>query len=106
VIPITGIYKILFSAQCDVIASQHYLEIFPVINNVSVPRSNTRIRLSASVENCLTVEYFLSFTANDVLQFYMTGDSTNSRIVAITEGGGTPVIPDIPSIIVTIMQIA
>ena len=96
----------LFSAQCDAVTGQHYLEIFPTINSVSVPRSNTRIRLTAGVESCLTVEYFLSFTAGDILQFYMTGDSTDARILAITEGGGSPTIPDIPSIIVTIMQIA
>jgi hypothetical protein len=36
----------------------------------------------------------------------MTGDNTGARILAITRGGGTPVIPDIPSMIVTVIRIA
>ena len=105
IIPTTGVYKILFSAQCDSTAGTHYLEIFPVVNNTSVPKSNTRIRLTAAVESCLVVEYFISFNANDKLLLYMVSDSTNARILAITRGTGIPLIPDIPSIIVTIMRI-
>lgn len=105
IIPITGVYKFLFSAQCDSTAGTHYLEIFPVVNGTSVPNSNTRIRLPATTEACLTIEYFLSLNANDNLQLYMIADSTNARIVAITGGGGTPTIPNIPSIILTIMLI-
>ena len=105
-IPTTGVYKVLFSAQCDSAAGTHYLEIFPVVNGTSVPDSNTRIRLTAAVENCLVVEYFLSFNANDQLQLYMISENTNARILAITRGSGTPTIPNIPSIIVTIMRIA
>jgi hypothetical protein len=105
-IPTTGVYKVLFSAQCDSSANTHYLEIFPVVNGTSVPKSNTRIRLSAAIESCLVVEYFLSLNANDALQFYMVADNTNARILAITRGSGTPTIPDVPSIIVTIMRIA
>jgi hypothetical protein len=100
------VYKVLFSAQCDTSSGTHYLEIFPVINGTSVANSNTRIRLSAAVESCLVVEYFLSFNANDALQLFMGGDSTNARILAITRGTRTPTIPDVPSIIVTIMRIA
>ena len=105
-IPTTGVYKVLFSAQCDTSSGTHYLEIFPVVNGISVADSNTRIRLSAAVESCLVVEYFLSFNANDALELYMAGDSTNARILAITRGTRTPTIPDVPSIIVTIMRIA
>ena len=106
IIPTTGVYKVLFSAQCDSSAGAHYLEIFPVVNGTSVPNSNTRIRLNAAIESCLAVEYFLSFNANDELQFYMVADNTNARILALTRGTGTPTIPDIPSIILTIMRIA
>ena len=106
VIPTTDVYKVLFSAQCDSSSGTHYLEIFPVVNGTSIPDSNTRIRLNAATESCLVVEYFLSFNANDELQLFMIGDNTNARLLAITRGGGTPTVPDIPSIIVTIMRIA
>lgn len=104
-IPTTGVYRVMFSAQCDSSSGTHYLEIFPAINGVSVPDSNTRIRLSASIENCLTAEYFLSFNAGDKLQLFAFGDSANARLLAITRGGGSPVVPDIPSIILTIQRI-
>jgi hypothetical protein len=96
----------MFSAQCDSSSGTHYLEIFPVVNGISVPDSNTRIRVSAAVESCLTAEYFLSFTAGDRFQLYMVGENTNARLLAITRGTGTPTIPDIPSIILTIQRIA
>ena len=76
------------------------------MNGNSVPDSNTRIRLSGAIESCLVVEYLLSFNANDQLQLFMVSDNNNARLIAITRGTGTPTIPDIPSIIVTIMQIA
>lgn len=104
-IPITGVYRVLFSAQCDSSSGTHYLEIFPVVNGTSVPDSNTRIRLNAASESCLVVEYILSFTANDLLQLYMIADNTNARLLAITRGSGTPTVPDVPSIIVNINRI-
>jgi hypothetical protein len=104
-IPTTGVYKVFFSAQCDTSSGNHFLEIFPVVNGTAVPDSNTRIKLSGSTESCLAVEYILSFSANDAVQLFMVADSTNARLLAITRGTGTPAIPDIPSIIVTIMRI-
>jgi len=58
----------------------------------------------------LTVEYFLAFQANDILEFRMTGDGTANanfaRLLYVPAAAGNPVaIPAIPSIIVTIMRI-
>ena len=111
IIPSKGVYRILFSAQCDCTSGTHYIEIFPVVNGISVPNSNTRIRLNAGIESCLTVEYFLTFNTNDILQFVMTGDNTanafNARLLYVSSVPGNPVdIPAIPSIIVTIQQIS
>ncbi len=107
-IPVTGVYKVLFSAQCDTSSGNHYLEIWPVINSTSVPNSNTRIKIQSQEENCLTVEYILSFNENDILELYMIGDnSTNVYIETYPANNTTtPVIPLIPSIILTIMRIA
>jgi hypothetical protein len=109
-IPITGTYRVCFSAQCDCTSGTHYIEIFPVVNGSSLPDSNTRINLSAGIENCLTVEYFLTFNANDILQFRMTGDNSvsasNARLLYVASATGNPVsIPAIPSFILTIMRI-
>jgi len=106
VIPTTGTYRFMFSAQCDSTSGSQFIEIFPVVNGTPIPDSNTRIRVGVSVESCLTAEYFLAFTAGDRLQLFMVGSSTNARLLAVTRGTGTPAIPDIPSIILTIQRIA
>jgi hypothetical protein len=106
-----GIYRVCFSAQCDCTNGTHVVEVFPVINGVSVPESNTRLRVDANTETCLTVEYFLKFQPNDILELRMVGDNTNNasnaRIVsfASSAGIGGPAIPSIPSIILTIQRI-
>ena len=110
VIPVTGTYRVFFSAQADSVLGIHYIEIFPVINGTSVPDSNTRITLNAGIESCLTVEYFLQFNANDIFELRMTGDNTtgasNARLLYVPSAAGNPVtIPAIPSIIVTIQRI-
>lgn len=108
-IPVTGVYKVLFSAQCDTDTGNHYLEIWPVINGISVPDSNTRIKIQSQEENCLTVEYILSLNENDILQLYMIGDNSNNVFIETYPpiASSTSIsIPRIPSIILTIMRIA
>lgn len=113
VIPIAGTYRVCFSAECDSIGAAHVIEIFPVINGTSVANSNTRVRVPADTETCLTVEYFLTFNANDILQLRMTGDTTagasNARLLSQPSvagiPSGAPEIPAIPSIILTIQRI-
>jgi hypothetical protein len=105
-IPTTGTYRFLFSAQC-ISTGSHYIEIWPVINGDSLPDSNTRIRIGSSTESCLTIEYIVSFKQYDILQLYMRGDSVSGHLVYIAGNPNTtPAIPDIPSIILTIHQIA
>ena len=113
VIPIAGTYRVCFSAQCDCTGGTHVIEIFPVINGTSVPDSNTRLRVNADTETCLTVEYFLAFNANDILQLRMTGDTTagasNARLLYLPSvagiPSGAPDIPAVPSIILTIQRL-
>ncbi len=96
----------MFSAQAYSSASVHYIEIWPTINGVSVPDANTRTRIPSNTEVCLTVEYFLSFAAGDLLQLYMIGDSVNGYLIYYTGNPSTtPAIPNIPSIILTVMRI-
>ena len=105
VIPVSGIYRFLFSAQC-ISTGSNFIEIWPVINGTTLPVSNTRLRVPSNTETCLTVEYIVSFNANDTLQLYMRGDSANIRITVIPGNPATtPAIPDSPSIILTIHRI-
>lgn len=110
-IPVTGVYRILFSAQIDSTLGLLPLEIFPVKNSSSIPDSNTRSVVDTAIETCLTVEYFLSFDAGDKFELRMTGGSSgsasNAQIVAFAAipGINGPTIPAIPSIILTIQRI-
>jgi hypothetical protein len=107
VIPTAGVYRILFSAQCDVadVGATSTLDIFPVVNGPSVPKSNTRLKLSVTTEACLVVEFLLSFNANDRFQLYMRGSTVNARLLAIVAGTGTPALPATPSIILNLTRI-
>ena len=105
VIPETGIYRFLFSAQC-ISTGSHYIEIWPVLNGISIPDSSTRLRVPSNTETCLTVEYIVSFAANDILQLYLRGDDFDGHLVYIAGNPGTtPAVPNIPSIILTIHRI-
>jgi hypothetical protein len=97
----------MFSAQCDSRSSTHFLEIWPVINTTSLADSGTRISIPSNTETCLTVEYFFTFQAGDILQLYMRGDNSTDVSIKYIDGntGTTPAIPNIPSIILTINQI-
>jgi len=105
IIPTQGTYRVSFSAQCSSTAS-NIIEIWPVVNGVSVANSNRHLTVQSNTQGCLTVEYIVLFNTNDVLQLYMIGDSNN---VGITYYPGnpstTPAIPDVPSIILTIVRI-
>ena len=105
VIPVTGIYRFLFSGQC-ISTGSNYIEIWPVINGTTLPDSNTRLRVPSNTETCLTVEYIVSFNTNDILQLYLCGGSSNTHLVFIAGNPTTtPAIPDCPSIILTIHRI-
>jgi len=106
-IPVAGVYRILFSAQCNSTSGTHYLQIFPVVNSTTVASSNTRLRLPQSTESCLTVEYFLQFNQNDILEFYVHGDDSRAQLIYYPgDNTHTPIIPETPSIIVTLARIA
>jgi hypothetical protein len=114
IIPTTGTYRILFSAICDSDGGLHSVEIFPTINGNSVEDSNSRVNVDFNTEVALTVEFFLFFNANDIFELRMTGDSTagasNAHLSYSAPVGANPpsgpIIPAVPSIILTIQLIA
>jgi hypothetical protein len=107
VLETAGVYRIIFSAQCESSSGNHYLEIFPVIDGTSLPDSNTRIALTNNTEACLVVEYIVSVGAFSQLELFTFGDNTNAQLIAFTgDGTKTPPIPDTPSIILNIHRIA
>jgi actin-related protein len=101
-IPKTAVYKVLASLQCNTTAGNHYIDVWPVINGISVPNAATRIRIGGGVEDLMTVEWFLEMQQGQNLIINFTSDSTNAQILALP---ALPSRPAIPSIITTILEI-
>jgi hypothetical protein len=105
-IPVNGTYRILFSAECDSSGGTHWIEIWPVINGVSVSNSNTRVEIPNTTQSCLTVEYLLPLLKGDILQLYMRGENYNVFLAVFPEDlTTTPITPSVPSIITNITLI-
>jgi hypothetical protein len=105
-IPVDGTYRVLFSAECDSTGGTHWIEIWPVVNGISVPNSNTRVEIPATTQSCLTVEYLLPLSKDDDLELYMRAENFNTFLAVFPEDlTTTPITPAVPSIITNVMLI-
>jgi hypothetical protein len=96
-----GVYKVLTSLQCNKTSGgAGDLEMFIVVSGTPVPNSTTRIQINQNQEVVMTVEWFLELEANDYVRIVLFSATTGLQALAIS---GAP-IPDIPSIITTIMR--
>ena len=75
--------------------------MFIVVSGTPVPNSTTRIQINQNQEVVMTVEWFLELEADDYIRIVLFSATTGLQALAIS---GAP-IPDIPSIITTIMRI-
>ena len=104
-IPTRGLYFVSFSAITSANAIAKFIEIWPRINGVDVPRSNTRSQLpNANVERAITVTYIFQFNSNDYIEFWMAGSDTTMSILAVAAVGTMANVIS-PSIIVTINKV-
>lgn len=77
-------------------------------NGVDVPRSNTLVNIASGNEQVLSVAFVLPCnTVGDYYELYMTGDTTACQIEALPAvvAPNTPVMPAVPSIVVTVNQV-
>lgn len=107
-----GLYDFKFSAQLtSSSASAKKVWIWPRINGVDVPNSNSEVSISANGEAMVVSwNWVLSLAANDYFQIVYAVDDTAVSIAATaaqTGSTGTPTFarPAVPSIILTVTQV-
>jgi hypothetical protein len=106
-----GTYSLTFSIQITNLANSVEKAIFWVKKNgVDYPDSSTEIDMPQrkGAENpsrqVITINYVATAAANDYVQIYWAGDSTQLMVEALP-AGTSPVYPAIPSIILTAVQV-
>lgn len=96
-----GIYNFLFSIQLDKTSGGvGIIWIWPRINGVDVPNSNSQVRLQGNnAEQLATIGYFFSLNAGDYVEvMYAVDDVT----VQLQSFASSAFYPSVPSIILTV----
>lgn len=96
-----GVYNFLFSIQLDKTAGGVGLFwVWPRINGVDVPDSNSQIRIQGNnAEQLVTVGYFFELKANDYVEIMFAVDDTTVQLESFP---ASAFYPSIPSIILTV----
>ena len=106
IIPETGTYNIEFSAQLHYTGgggSGKNVEIWFRKNNIDIPDSNTKVVVDSNSNYVVAAwNYMDSFNSGDTIEIMWTTNNTNI-IIEHAVSGSTPAIP---SVILTINQIA
>lgn len=104
-----GQYMFAVSAICHTTAgSNKAVYIWFKYNGNDVPDSNTLVNIASGNEQVLAVTtIYPCVTVDDYYEIYMAGDTTNCQIKAFPAvvAPSTPVMPAIPSIILTVNQV-
>lgn len=108
----SGLYNFQFSVQLSSgSSSAKKVWIWPRINGVDVPNSNSEVSISANGEaQVASWNWALSLNANDYFEIMYAVDDTNIQIVATAAqtgatGTATFARPAVPSIILTVTQV-
>lgn len=108
----SGLYNFQFSTQLSSASSSaKKIWIWPRINGVDVPNSNSEVTVNANnAAHVAAWNWVLSLNANDYFEIMYAVDDTNVQIVAVaaqTGANGTATFarPGVPSIILTVTQV-
>jgi hypothetical protein len=104
----SGDYKIDLSVVIVTDTNNKHFNIFPQINGINVPRSNTRVEIeNAGTEQVIAVPFILDLDVGDNFRIMYTSDDAGSMTVwTAGSGSGANAIPETPSIIMTIAKIS
>lgn len=107
IVPVSGVYDVQFSAQLvKTLGGGGDADIWVVQNNQNVPSSNTQITLTGSNSKAVAAwNYFVKANKGDNIQLAWHSSDAHISIAAYS-GLTNPTRPDIPSLIVTVNQIA
>jgi hypothetical protein len=100
----TGVYRVLFSIQLNRTGGSFgTVFAYPVVGGTPVPNSTTKMSINNNQEDCLTVEFILSLTADVLFGINCYSPSAGQEALAIP---ATAEYPATPSIILTLNRIA
>lgn len=106
-----GTYNIQFSLQVsNTDNSEHYINIWPRINNIDVPRSSTKVTVPKTGGGAIgTVipawNFILTVGQGDTFQLVFTVDDTRVKLASIPSQSSPYIEPAIPSVIITAQQV-
>jgi len=102
-----GVYKVLASVQLDkTTGGNAVVVLFPSVDEQPVPNSSTFLTVNQNQQDIMTIEWFLTLTATQVVSINLYTTSSGCRALAVPAELGPPAIPAVPSIIATILRIA
>ena len=102
-----GTYNVQFSAQVTKSGGGvDYLDIWPRINGLDVPRSDSQVTLASASDRSIAAWNFLfTLSAGDTIEFAMSSSDGTFTLLASPTAIG-PVRPSIPSMILTVNRVA
>ena len=102
----SGYYLFVFTAQGHITSgSNKNLWIWLRYNGADIANSTQDTQFNAGPPVYITGESIVQLNANDYVEFWMAGDSTNCQIQAQPASAGPPAYPASPSFQVTITQV-
>ena len=100
----TGVYRVLFSIQLNRTGGGNgSVYAYPVVNGDPVPNSATKMNINNNQEDCLTVEFILTLTAEQYFGINCYSPTANQEALAIP---AFSINPATPSVILTLNRIA
>ena len=104
----SGIYNIQFSAQFDkTAAASANIYIWLRQNGVDVSYTASKVVLQGSSAEIVPAwNFLLLMSANDYFEIAWSSTDTNVHISAVAPAVGPPVIPGIPSVILTVCWVS
>lgn len=102
-----GTYGFIFSTICDCTSGNGTtVDIWFRKNGLDVDRSNTRVQIATATNIIISIaDMVIDCEANDEIEMFWVGSSTNDRLLAIA-AQASPTRPATPSTILTIKKIS
>lgn len=106
-LPSVGTYFFAVSAVVQAVGANKVLSLWFRKNGVDVVASNTKVVALNGEPTTLAVNINLDCTTpGDYYELWMAGTATSAGIYATAATAGPPAEPAVPSIIVSVMQVA
>lgn len=101
-VPVTGVYRVMFSVQLNKQASGGStgdVYVWVAVNGTAVPNSATKTAVSNAIEQVMTVEVLVSANATDLISIQTNATNGGEEALAEVASGARPAVPSIITIV-------